>query len=112
MKNSPSILNPSVMQELIGNEPDLIAQFKKDFIIQAQSSLKELATHYNARDFEAIRQAAHFLKTSAKAIGAEQVTETLQQIEHAANAKDVNLTKQLIMQLKGSLQTLVKVINS
>lgn len=100
------------MTELIGDEPELIAQFQADFINQAQLSLKELATHYNHREFDALKQSAHFLKTSAKAIGAEEVTEILQQLELAAISKDINLTKQLIIQLKSSLQSLVKVINS
>lgn len=112
MKTSPSVLNPKMMQDLIGNDPELIAQLKKDFTPQAQLCLKELAGHYNDREFEPLRLAAHFLKTSAKAIGAEEVTEILQQIEHAAIVNDVNHTKQLIIQLKLSLQTLVKVFNS
>jgi HPt (histidine-containing phosphotransfer) domain-containing protein len=112
MKDNPSILNPNVMQDLLGDEPELIAQFEKDFVEQARISLKALATHYNDREFEELKQGAHFLKTSAKAIGAEDVAEKLQQIEFAAISQDLNKIKQLIIQLKFSLQTLIKVIDS
>ncbi|CAM4137294.1 Hpt domain-containing protein [Shewanella aquimarina] len=112
MKNSPQILNPKIMRDLIGNDPTLIAQFKQDFVSQARSSLRELATHYNNREFKGLKQGAHFLKTSAKAIGAEEVTDKLQQLEFAAIEQDMAQCKQLIIQLKNALQSLIEVINS
>ncbi|QYJ89173.1 MULTISPECIES: Hpt domain-containing protein [Shewanella] len=112
MKNSPQILNPKIMRDLIGNDPALIAQFKQDFVAQARTSLRELATHYNNREFAGLKQKAHFLKTSAKAIGAEEVADKLQQLEYAALGEDMPQCKQLIIQLKNALQSLIEVINS
>ncbi|ABO22777.1 Hpt domain-containing protein [Shewanella loihica] len=112
MKNSPQILNPKIMRDLIGNDPGLIAQFKQDFVAQARTSLRELATHYNNREFAGLKQKAHFLKTSAKAIGAEEVADKLQHLEYAALGEDMPQCKQLIIQLKNALQSLIEVINS
>ncbi|MCG9711500.1 Hpt domain-containing protein [Shewanella insulae] len=112
MKNSPQILNPKIMRDLIGNDPALITQFKQDFVNQARASLRELATHYNNREFDRLKQGAHFLKTSAKAIGAEEVADKLQQLELASREQELSRCKQLIIQLKNALQSLIEVINS
>ncbi|WP_028773200.1 Hpt domain-containing protein [Shewanella waksmanii] len=104
------ILDRNILISLIGDDPQEIADFQHQFIAQAQQSLKKLAMDFNQADFNGVKQEAHFLKTSAKAIGALQVSDILQSIEHAAIAHDKATTKSLILSLKHALQSLIGAI--
>ena len=84
-------LNKQTLVDLIGNEPEELYQFRLRFLQQAKESLKKLVQLYNADSYNEIKEEAHFLKTSAKAIGAEKTAQFLQQLEHEAlNGHKIN----------------------
>ncbi|ATC98304.1 MAG: Hpt domain-containing protein [Pseudomonadota bacterium] len=99
-------LNSSVMIELIGNDLAKIKQFQIDFLGQANEYFKKLAGAYNQNQFENLKEHAHFLKTSANAIGAEKTGHYLATIEAFALKKDKPALKELILKLKSELKTL------
>jgi len=104
------ILNRNVMIELIGNEPDMIRQFEIDFLKQAKVSLRNIVAMYNASRISEIKEEAHFLKTSAKAVGAEQTSYLLQALEQSGLDQDKAKCKDLILQVKEALQSVHGVI--
>ncbi|WP_394199787.1 Hpt domain-containing protein [Shewanella waksmanii] len=104
------VLDTNVLIDLIGDDQQEIVNFQRQFMQQAQQSLKKLATSFNQSDFTEVKQEAHFLKTSARAIGALQVGEVLQMIENASLQEDKALTKELILSLKQALQSLIRAI--
>ncbi len=104
------ILNRNVMIELIGNEPDMIRQFEIDFLKQAKVSLRNIVTMYNDSRILEIKEEAHFLKTSAKAVGAEQTSYLLQALEQSGLDQDKAKCKDLILQVKEALQRVHGVI--
>ncbi|RTR40888.1 Hpt domain-containing protein [Shewanella canadensis] len=104
------ILNRNVMIELIGNEPDMIRQFEIDFLKQAKVSLRNIVTMYNDSRILEIKEEAHFLKTSAKAVGAEQTSYLLQALEQSGLDQDKAKCKDLILRVKEALQRVHGVI--
>ncbi|WP_111977688.1 Hpt domain-containing protein [Algibacillus agarilyticus] len=109
MPNDCAIYDPAILSSLIGNEEDLINEYKQEFIKQSITSLKTIALNYNKHDYHAMKEDAHYLKTSAKALGALQCAQRLQAIENAALKEDKNLLKQLVMELKTDVQNIKKV---
>ncbi|WP_299798504.1 Hpt domain-containing protein [uncultured Shewanella sp.] len=104
------ILNRDVMIGLIGNDPEMIRQFEIDFLRQAKISLNKIAAMYNDSRLSEIREEAHFLKTSAKAIGAEQTSYLLQALENSGLEQDKVECKNLILKIKEALKRVHGVI--
>lgn len=110
--NSLKVLNRQVMISLIGNDSIQIRQFEIDFLKQAQVSIKKIATFYQLSDFEQIKEEAHFLKTSARAVGAEQSAMHLQNMESAALKKDKAECKELLKLTTLSLKSVYEEVKN
>ncbi|MGJ8693656.1 MAG: Hpt domain-containing protein [Thalassotalea sp.] len=111
MRNSPSeILNKNVMVDLIGNEPETIRKFEVEFIKQAHASMKSIIAQYKQDDFNQIKETAHFLKTSARAVGAEQTGDLLESLEKIALMKDKAQCKEHIILINNAIKQVYEVI--
>jgi len=99
-----AILNRNVMVELIGDDESLIKQFEMEFLRQAKLSLGKIVTLYNQSEIRAIKEEAHFLKTSAKAVGAEQTAELLQQLEVLSLDSNKPECKKVIVNISESVK--------
>ncbi len=104
MTNNLQILNRNVMFELIGDDKALIKKFEIEFLQQAKKSIGKLSASYTDSDFTQIKEEAHFLKTSAKAIGAEISADYLQQLEDSSLNKDKEHCKELIILINNSVK--------
>lgn len=110
--NKP-LLNNDVLTDLIGDDDlELIRKFKVDFLKQAQLSMKKIVTAFKASQFPAIKEEAHFLKTSAKAIGAEQTGALLEALEQCALSNDAEQCKHYIVQINHSVKAVYEVISN
>ena len=109
-EGTQQILNENIMLELIGDKPEIIKQFKIDFLKQAKASFQKITHMYNADQFIGIKEEAHFLKTSAKAVGAEQISQLLQALEISSSKFYKNECKELILKIKIALQQIYGVI--
>ncbi|MFT5756459.1 MAG: HPt (histidine-containing phosphotransfer) domain-containing protein [Alteromonadaceae bacterium] len=98
------ILNRNVMRDLIGDDEVLTKKFHIEFLKQAKISLNKIALCFNSNDFTAIKEEAHFLKTSAKAIGAEKTAYLLENLEIMALAKEKEKCKQHIIDINATLK--------
>lgn len=103
---APKTLNSKVMLDLIGDDKDKIKQFQIDFLSQANTYYKKLVACFNQSQFSQIKEHAHFLKTSANAIGAEKTGYFLASIEQFALQQDKPAIKQLILKLRSELKLL------
>ena len=108
--NQLSILNRNVMKELIGDDTEMIRGFEIEFLKQAKVSMAKFAVQYQANEFTAMKEEAHFLKTSAKAVGAEKLGEILQQMEAIAFSKDKAQCKTQIMEINKAIKEVYGVI--
>lgn len=104
--------NPNVMVELIGDDHNKIKQFQVHFLRQANEYFGKLAGAYNHEQYAELKEHAHFLKTSANAIGAEKTGYYLATIESFAVKEDKFALKQLILKLKAELKALAKEVQA
>lgn len=100
------VLNRSVMEELIGDDPAMMMKFEQKFLQQAQATFVRLVDLFKKKDLQQIKEEAHFLKTSAKAIGAERVSTILEKLEYASLESDYPACKGLIVSTANELKQL------
>ncbi|WP_394391811.1 Hpt domain-containing protein [Shewanella woodyi] len=98
------VLNKDIMLDLIGDDPVMIRQFEIDFLKQAKESLQKIILMYNNDSFKAVKEEAHYLKTSAAAVGAEQTSHLLKALETSGEVGDKQQCKHLILEIKSSLK--------
>lgn len=103
MSDQMQLLNPETMAELLGDDTELINQFKQQFLEQAHECLPKLIKEFKQSSFEDMKETAHFLKTSARAVGAEQMSYLLQDIEQNCLDLQVDALKQQIVALNQSI---------
>lgn len=101
--NELPILSHNVLIDFIGNDKNSINEFYIEFMQQADTSMKFLTMHFNARNFEKISEEAHFLKTSAMAIGAQRTGQILHMLEDKAREKNTKECYQELVALKTTL---------
>ena len=106
------VLDRSVMVALIGDDTELARKFELEFLKQAKESLRKLTEEFNANNFVQLKEEAHFLKTSAKAVGAHITADLLQELENISEVKDKARSKQLIIQISQAIKQVYGVITN
>ena len=104
------VLNNEVMFNLIGDDQPMAKKFKIEFLKQAKESLAEITAHFNQQQFSGINEVAHFLKTSAKAVGAEITAEHLQLLEQFALDQDLSNCKKEILSIHQAVKQVYEVV--
>lgn len=85
MSNSPTPLNQealALLQLLETDQPGSLARLIRLFVADAPALLSRIEIAHERRDPEELRQAAHYLRSAALALGADALAVTAQQIEH------------------------------
>jgi len=106
------VLNRNVMRELIGDDNQLMKKFELEFLKQARESMRKITGLYNNNQVVLIKEEAHFLKTSAKAVGAELTADILQQLELIAQENNKAQCKDAIVQLNVALKQVYGAVRS
>ena len=94
-----TLIDPAALAALAAlqrpGKPDLTARVLGLFRDETPSSLQAVEAGITSGDLEAVRIAAHTLKSSSAYVGARELSETCAQIERAA--RDGNLPECLVM---------------
>ncbi|TMP38030.1 Hpt domain-containing protein [Pseudoalteromonas rubra] len=104
-------LNAQTLVDLIGEDMDTIARFQRDFVTQAESSCKLFLSAYSNAAYTELKEHAHFLKTSARAIGAERCSEYLAELEDAALSGDRRDCRSVLINIAQEIKALNALIN-
>ena len=81
-------INVHALEELIGNDPEMIKEMLLDFRGSAERIATELRAAYQAGQFAAVGSLAHKLKSSARSVGALALGELCAEMEQAAKKND------------------------
>jgi len=92
------------MIDLIGDDMEMMRKFEIQFLQQAKVSVGKIAAFYNDNKLIEIKEEAHYLKTSAKAVGAEQTADLLEALEQIALDNDKAQCKESIILINRSLK--------
>ncbi|WP_331346875.1 PAS domain S-box protein [Cellvibrio sp. UBA7661] len=77
-------LNLLILQNLVGSDASTIKEFLAEFLVSAQTLAGAIVSAYDNRDWSQLSTSAHTLKSSARAVGAQQLGNICQGIEAAA----------------------------
>ncbi|MDO8893919.1 MAG: ATP-binding protein [Nitrosomonas sp.] len=91
MNGAKSIIAPvnvHVLEELIGNDPEMIKEMLLDFRASSEKIATELHAAYRTGQFAAVGSFAHKLKSSARSVGALALGELCAEMEQAAKNND------------------------
>lgn len=99
---SPPV-NVSVLEELLGGDPEMVQELLQDFRLSAAEIADELRAACQAGDAAATRAAAHKLKSSALSVGAITLGELCEEIESAGKANQSELLPGLLIQFESKL---------
>ncbi len=82
---SPAPLNQealALLQLLEADQPGSLARLIRLFVADAPALLSRIEVAHERRDPEELRQAAHYLRSAALALGADGLAATALQVEH------------------------------
>ena len=88
--NNPAlpVLDRSVLAQLIGHDPAVLAEFHQHFVLSAQATGDEVHQAAAQADWATVGALAHRLKSSARAVGALALGACCDTLEHAGRAGD------------------------
>jgi signal transduction histidine kinase/CheY-like chemotaxis protein/HPt (histidine-containing phosphotransfer) domain-containing protein len=93
----PSVpLQVSVLEALIGTDPQLILEFLQAFGVSAGQLAVELAEAYGKQRSQDVAAIAHKLKSSSRSVGAARLAELCAAIEVAGTAGDLTKLTELV----------------
>jgi HPt (histidine-containing phosphotransfer) domain-containing protein len=88
--SSPTPLNQealALLQSLEDDQPGSLARLIRLFVADAPALLSRIELAHERRDHDELRQAAHYLRSAALALGADVLAASAQQVEHLAPAQ-------------------------
>jgi HPt (histidine-containing phosphotransfer) domain-containing protein len=99
------IFHPQRLRELVGDNPALHKRLLAKYISKAQDEITAITVASTQQDIAAIANLAHTLKSASRSIGAIQLGELCEKIEHAGRQGDAAETIKLCQQLEGLFHT-------
>lgn len=83
--SAPTLMNEKArreLEELERNQPGLTNDLIGTFLADAPRQLREIEAAHAARDPEALRRSAHYLRSGAMVLGLTAVSEHSRELEH------------------------------
>jgi signal transduction histidine kinase/CheY-like chemotaxis protein/HPt (histidine-containing phosphotransfer) domain-containing protein len=81
-------IDPSALTAMFGDDPDLHKEILNDFLEPSRNIITEIKTGWEKRSAEAVKQASHKLKSSAKSVGATNLADLCATLEVAGKEDD------------------------
>jgi CheY-like chemotaxis protein len=81
-------VDPSVLEELVGNDPSVVREFLRAFWTSTAKTTSELREAVQARRVSLVGDLAHKLKSPAKSVGAMPLAALCEELEHSARTSD------------------------
>ena len=104
-----AILEVSVLESLIGDDADVIAEFLEEYRKSLQQSSSDILEAYRSEDWKKIGDIAHSLKSSSRSVGAMMAGEQCAHLEIAGKSSDAESIRQSMPQFQ---QTITDVLQA
>jgi PAS domain S-box-containing protein len=85
-----------VLEELVGNDPEMIREMLQDYQSDAEKIATELRTAYQGGQMTAVGGLAHKLKSSSRSVGALRLGELCAKMEQAGKSNDAQALAELL----------------
>lgn len=81
-------LDTAKLAELIGDDPDMIAELLQDFLVSASAAASEMRNAFAASAWKEVGAVAHRLKSSSRSVGALALGEICEALEEAGKSQN------------------------
>lgn len=95
MSDTNSPIDVSVIKGLVGDDEDVIKMFFNKFVDSVPDNIQEIKLAISNNDFVEAKAKAHKMKSSAKAIGANDLADVCQKIEDVSLQEDQSVMEDL-----------------
>ncbi|MDP1899901.1 MAG: EAL domain-containing protein [Rubrivivax sp.] len=99
----PPALDSTVLARYVGDDPQLLAQVRREYLASARAAAAELRAAAAQDDLAAAGAVAHRLKSSSSAVGAAALAACCQEIERADPATDGAALRALLLRFEAAL---------
>jgi len=93
--NKGQAVDPSILTQIVGDDPALHKQFLEKFVGPASQTITEIHAAFEAGSAEQIGELGHKLKSSSRTIGANALADLCAELEVAGKADDWSRIKTL-----------------
>jgi len=100
------MLNYDYLNEITGGDAEFIAELLGDFVSQTPELMEQIATAIARGDAATVGTAAHTLKGSARAIGADEFAAIAFELEQAGKQGDLSNAPDALQRLQTYWQSL------
>lgn len=104
-------VNLAALTDLFGDDPDTVREILRDFIAPSEAIVVEFESAYASRESAGIVAAAHKLKSSSRAVGADRLADLCQDLETAGKASDWDEIDRQAPQLKELMAVVTEFID-
>lgn len=94
------MLNYDYLNEIAGGDEEFIAEILSDFLAQTPTLIAEIETAVAKGDASTLGTAAHTLKGSARAIGADEFASIAHELEMAGKGNDLSHAPDALQRLQ------------
>lgn len=110
--NDLMVFDNTALAKIVGNRVDLQKKLLKKFADESGTRIDALFSASQRDNSETVRQEAHSLKSSARAVGAMQLGKLCEQMEEAGREADTERFQKLGVELDDKFEEAVKEINA
>lgn len=100
-------LDISVLAGLIGDDPQMIADFLQEFLVSALAGASEIRTAVKGKVWRTVADVAHRLKSSSRSVGALAMGEICADLERAGRTDDAPLIEERMLDFENALAQVV-----
>ena len=112
MRSTSAPLEPSALEALIGTDQRVIQDFLQDFDVSAARMAVELAEVCAVRQPKHAAAIANQLESSARSVGAWNLSDLCDAMEVAGNASDLTVVTALMPQFESGMVTVSEYLRS
>ncbi len=95
------VVDIKVLTDMFGADMDLIKEILDEFVQPSLDIIADIDAGFTSRDADAIKRAAHKLKSSSRTIGADRLSDLSTELEAAGEAEDWSRIEILYPELAG-----------
>jgi CheY-like chemotaxis protein/HPt (histidine-containing phosphotransfer) domain-containing protein len=105
-------IDPSAFKSVFGGDEATFKEVLKDFVEPATSNVGEIEASFSERLADGVAKAAHKLKSSAHAVGANELADLCLTLESAGKAEDLDEIDKAAPRLPSTIQRAVEYIDN
>ena len=96
------VLNEQIVIDLMDIMGDETLMLFETFVMDSESKIIELKEHVAQQDEELIRRVAHSLKGSSRNVGATELADACEALEHAARNSELGQSEEFYQQINSA----------